>query len=270
LLKKERLFEMRAKFIFEVHNGFNETKELPVYYRTLFMAFLKKALSSYNEEYFKRLYWWEDKKNKWQKPFVYAVNLPNMNFSDDKVLFRGDIVLNLSTSDYEFFVNIYNSLISSKLYPHKLTNNCEIKLRRAYLIKEPEQFSSTMTFKTFSPVVIEKKEGDDKIPILPYDEGFEEVLNDVIDFEIRNIRILRGQNRGLYKRISFKPINVKKIVVKHKISEFVENTGKEIMYLTGFGGIFELSGHPDDLKEIYQNGLGFRRGQGFGFIEVVR
>lgn len=95
-------------------------------------------------------------------------------------------------------------------------------------------------------------------------------MNDVIDFEIRNIRILRGQNRGLYKRISFKPINVKKIVVKHKISEFVENTGKEIMYLTGFGGIFELSGHPDDLKEIYQNGLGFRRGQGFGFIEVVR
>jgi len=261
---------MRAKFIFEVHDSFGEYKELPVYYRTLFMGLLKEALSSYNEEYFKKLYWWEDKKNKWQKPFVFAVNLPDMNFADDKVMFRGDIVLNLSTSDYEFFVNIYNGLISSKLYPHKLADSCKIKLKRTYLVKEPEQFSSNMTFKTFSPVLIEKKEGDDKIPVLPYDEGFEEVLNDVIDFEIRNIRILRGQNRGLHKRISFKPINVKKIVVKHRISEFVENTSKEIMYLTGFGGIFELSGHPDDLKEIYQNGLGFRRGQGFGFIEVAK
>lgn len=94
---------------------------------------------------------------------------------------------------------------------------------------------------------------------MPYEEGFEEILNDVIDFEIRNIRILRGQNRGLHKRISFKPKNIKKTVVKHKISEFEKNTGKEIMYLTGFSGIFELSGHPEDLKEIYQNGLGFRR-----------
>lgn len=234
------------------------------------MSFLKRALSLYNQEYFNRLYWWEDKKNKWQKPFVYAVNLPNMNFLGDKVFFRGDIVLNLSTSDYEFFVNIYNGLISSKLYPYKLAGSCEIELKRAYLVKEPEQFSSTMTFKTFSPVLIEKKEGDDKIPVLPYDKGFEEVLNDVVDFEVRNIRILRGQNRGLNKRISFKPINIKKIVVKHKISEFVENTGKEIMYLTGFGGIFELSGDPDDLKEIYQNGLGFRRGQGFGYVEVAK
>ncbi|WPX08953.1 CRISPR-associated endoribonuclease Cas6 [Anaerocellum danielii] len=262
---------MRAKFIFEVHNSQSETKELPVYYRTLFMSFLKKALSLHNEDYFRRLYWWEDKKNKWQKPFVFSVNLPNMNFSDDKVLFRGDIVLNISTSDYEFFVNIYNSLLSSKLYPHKLTDSSlEITFKKAYLVKEPEQFLSPMVFKTFSPVLIEKKEGDDKVPVLPYEEGFEEVLNDVIDFEIRNIRILRGQNRGLHKRISFKPINVKKTVVKHKISEFEKNTGKEIMYLTGFSGIFELSGHPDDLKEIYQNGLGFRRGQGFGFIEVAK
>lgn len=261
---------MRAKFVFKTNESFNKEKALPVYYRTLFMAFLKKALSSYNEEYFERLYWWEDKKNKWQKPFVFAVNLPNMNFTDNEVLFRGDIVLSLSTSDYEFFVNIYNSLINTNLYPHKLANECEIELKKAYLVKEPEQFSSSMTFKTLSPILIEKKEGNEKVPILPYDEGFEDVFNEVVDFELRNIRVLRGQNKGLNKRLGFKPINVKKIVVKHKISEFVENTGKEIMYLTGFGGIFELSGDPDDLKEIYQNGLGFRRGQGFGFIEVAK
>ena len=261
---------LRAKFIFEIANPKTEIFELPIYYRTLFMSFLKNALSEYNQEYFKKLYWWKDKKNKWQKPFVFAVNLPNMNFADDKVMFRGDIVLNLSTSDYEFFVNMYNSLINNHLYPYNLTDNCKIKLKRMYLVKEPEQFNRVMAFKTFSPILIEKKGESKKIPVLPYEDGFEDVFNEVADFEIRNIRSLRGQNRGLQKKIIFKPINVQKAVIKHRISEFVENTNKNYMYLTGFIGLFELSGTPEDLKEIYQNGIGFRRGQGFGFIEVAK
>lgn len=261
---------MRAKFIFEIANPKTEIFELPIYYRTLFMSFIKKALSTYNQEYFKRLYWWEDKKNKWQKPFVFAVNFPNMNFTDDKVLFRGDIVLNLSTSDYEFFVNMYNSLINNCLYPYALTGNCEIRLRRMYLIREPERFNTTMTFKTFSPILIEKKEEGKKIPVLPHQKEFEDVFNNIVDFEIRNIRSLRGQNRGLQDKIIFKPINIQKAVIKHRISEFVENTTKNYMYLTGFTGLFELSGDPEDLREVYQNGIGFRRGQGFGFIEVAK
>lgn len=261
---------MRAKFIFEVSEKQGQVHELPIYYRAIFMSFLKRALSLYNQEYFNRLYWWEDKKNKWQKPFVFAVNLPNMNFQDDTVSFRGDILLNLSTSDYEFFVNMYNSLLNNRLYPYPLTDSCKIALKRTYLVREPEKFDSKMTFKTFAPILIEKKEGNKKVSVLPFDEEFEEVFNDVIDFEIRNIRLLRGQNRGLQKRLTFRPINVQKTVVKHRISDFVETTGKDIMFLTGFSGLFELSGDPEDLKELYQNGIGFRRGQGFGFVEVVR
>ncbi|ADQ08189.1 CRISPR-associated protein Cas6 [Caldicellulosiruptor hydrothermalis 108] len=261
---------MRAKFIFEVSENQSEVHNLPVYYRTIFMSFLKRALSLYDKDYFNRIYWWGEKKNKWQKPFVFAVNLPNMNFQDDTVSFRGDIMLNISTSDYEFFVNMYNSLLNNRLYPYDLTESCKIKLKRMYLVREPEQFSSTMTFKTFAPVLIEKKEGNKKVPVLPFSKDFEEVLNDVVDFEIRNIRLLRGQNKGLQKRLTFRPINIQKTVVKHRISEFVETTGKDIMFLTGFSGLFELSGDPEDLKELYQNGIGFRRGQGFGFVEVAR
>jgi len=261
---------MRAKFIFEVNESQSELHNLPVYYRTVFMSFLKRALSLYNKDYFDRIYWWGEKKNKWQKPFVFALNLPNMNFQDDTVYFRGDIMFNLSTSDYEFFVNMYNSLLNSNLYPYPLTDNCKIALKRMYLVKEPEKFDSKMVFKTFSPILIEKKEGNKKVPVLPFDEGFEDVFNDVVDFEIRNVRLLRGQNKGLHKRLTFRPINVQKTVVKHRISEFVENTGKDIMFLTGFSGIFELSGDPEDLKELYQNGIGFRRGQGFGFVEVAK
>jgi len=270
IIKIGGILHMRAKFIFEVSESQSELHNLPVYYRTVFMSFLKRALSLYNKDYFDRIYWWGEKKNKWQKPFVFALNLPNMNFQDDTVYFRGDIMFNLSTSDYEFFVNMYNSLLNSNLYPYPLTDNCKIALKRMYLVKEPEKFDSKMVFKTFSPILIEKKEGNKKVPVLPFDEGFEDVFNEVVDFEIRNVRLLRGQNKGLHKRLTFRPINVQKTVVKHRISEFVENTGKDIMFLTGFSGIFELSGDPEDLKELYQNGIGFRRGQGFGFVEVAK
>lgn len=193
-----------------------------------------------------------------------------MNFQDNTVSFRGEILLNLSTSDYEFFVNMYNSLLNNRLYPYPLTDSCKITLKQTYLVRELEKFDSKMTFKTFAPILIEKKEGNKKVPVLPFDEGFEEIFNDIVDFEIRNIRLLRGQNKGLQKRLVFRPINIQKTVVKHRISEFVEKTGKDIMFLTGFSGLFELSGAPEDLKELYQNGMGFKRAQGFGFIEVAR
>ncbi|KAF2960853.1 CRISPR-associated endoribonuclease Cas6 [Fervidobacterium sp. 2310opik-2] len=259
---------MRAKFIFQIISPKEEIFELPIYYRTLFMRLMKEALSKYNQEYFKNLYWWGDKKNKWQKPFVFAVNFSNMNITNNSVLFKGDISLNLSTSDYEFFINMYNGLINNQLYPYNLTEVHKIKLKRSYLMREPESFDTTMRFKTFSPILIERKDGNEKIPVLPFDERFEEFFNEFVDFEIRNIRILRGQNKGLQRKLTFKPINVKKTVVKHRISDFVEKTKKDYMYLTGFSGLFELSGDPEDLKELYLNGIGLRRGQGFGFIEL--
>ncbi len=58
---------LRAKFIFEIANPKTEIFELPIYYRTLFMSFLKNALSEYNQEYFKKLYWWKDKKKQMAK-----------------------------------------------------------------------------------------------------------------------------------------------------------------------------------------------------------
>ncbi len=149
-----------------------------------------------------------------------------MNFQDNTVSFRGEILLNLSTSDYEFFVNMYNSLLNNRLYPYPLTDSCKITLKQTYLVRELEKFDSKMTFKTFAPILIEKKEGNKKVPVLPFDEGFEEIFNDIVDFEIRNIRLLRGQNKGLQKRLVFRPINIQKTVVKHRISEFVEKNGQ--------------------------------------------
>ncbi|MCS7232055.1 MAG: CRISPR-associated endoribonuclease Cas6, partial [Elusimicrobiota bacterium] len=38
---------------------------------------------------------------------------------------------------------------------------------------------------------------------------------------------------------------------------------------TCFSGVFELSGNPEDLDYLQKIGIGLRRAQGFGMVEVV-
>ena len=49
-----------------------------------------------------------------------------------------------------------------------------------------------------------------------------------------------------------------------------EKLGKPYITLTCFEGYFTLQGHPEDLKILYQAGMGLRTGQGFGMVEVVK
>jgi CRISPR-associated endoribonuclease Cas6 len=41
------------------------------------------------------------------------------------------------------------------------------------------------------------------------------------------------------------------------------------MVLTCFEGIFSLNGEPEDLQFLYDAGMGIRRGQGFGMLELL-
>lgn len=59
-----------------------------------------------------------------------------------------------------------------------------------YLVRELEKFDLKMIFKMFVLILIEKKEGNKKVFVLFFDEEFEEVFNDVVDFEIKNICFL--------------------------------------------------------------------------------
>ncbi len=77
------------------------------------------------------------------------------------------------------------------------------------------------------------------------------------------------KGREIEKPLKFKPINMKRDVVKHTLRKFRELTGRPIMYLTGNSGIFKLSGHPEDLKILYKIGIGTKTGQGFGMVEIV-
>jgi CRISPR-associated endoribonuclease Cas6 len=61
---------------------------------------------------------------------------------------------------------------------------------------------------------------------------------------------------------------IKKRVVKLKLEGYRKETQKEYLKLPAYEGIFELEGHPEVLKKLYQKGLGQRTAEGFGMVEV--
>jgi CRISPR-associated endoribonuclease Cas6 len=88
--------------------------------------------------------------------------------------------------------------------------------------------------------------------LLPGESGFDEGLRFAIS-EVAQAFLGDG-GAG----IEFHPIRIQRKVVRHYN-----------MDMQGFTGIFELRGRPEVLNLIYQVGLGVRRSQGFGMLEVV-
>jgi len=262
---------MRIKFIFYA-------SKLPIIYRNRFMSLIKESLQKADSSYKEKLY--PDKNSeisKVVKPFCFCVLMPatrqakkekiviDENFEIEDIVFyfpeNGYISFIVSSSDYEFIVNLYNGLLETKSF--QFSDDINLVLKRAIMLNEKRIETDSVAFKTLSPVLIETKEGK---PILPSDtlDAFNREFNSIHD---RILKDIRGD--GLKKELEFEPLKIKKQVVKHTLKGFTEKTGKPYMSLTCFEGSFRLKGDLSDLQILYQIGLGLRTGQGFGMVEVV-
>jgi CRISPR-associated endoribonuclease Cas6 len=233
------------------------------------MSLIKEMLSKSNESYFKSLY-------SIKKPKAFTFNLvfdrshpvdEEIHIDDvfrirDKVFYQdanNPIFLYISSDDYRFIINIINGVREIRTF--KFNKKDYWKIDRISILKEKIISDNVAVFRTNSPIIVEAK--DDK-PIIFSDRDFQTELNNVMETAFRRI-----YRRGLKQPLEFYPIDMEKEVIKHTLRGFREKTGKPIMYLTGSKGIFKLKGHPEDLQAVYQIGLGNRRNQGFGMIDVI-
>ncbi|PMQ01372.1 MAG: CRISPR-associated endoribonuclease Cas6 [Dictyoglomus sp. NZ13-RE01] len=242
------------------------------------MKLIKDALSNteLGKEYLKDSYHYEDKSNKAPKPFCFAVRFQHdkEEFKKDKEIFylKSPIEFYVSSIDTGFLVALYNGLISKRLYPFKIGEGTISKMKSIILLREKEIKENKAIFKTLSPILIEDKNEN---PLLPLDKDGHllELTNENFVYFLREfnyitdsiLKVIRGS--GIKERIEFKPIKIRKEVVKHRVRE--KNTEPKIYTYTCFSGIFELSGDPEDLNYVYKLGIGLRRAQGFGMVEVV-
>lgn len=234
------------------------TEKIPVANKMLFVSLIKEAIKRVNKEYYEKLYNFEGKNNKQIKPFCFGVFLKGFKLEGDIINIEDRVVFNVSTPDYEFGINLYNGLLNINQFKYK---GFVLNKLRISLVKEKSINEEQVVFKTMAPICIKDKNNQF---ILPNSKIYERELNYIAD---KNISTFRGY--GLKKPLQFQEVLMKKAVVKEEITAFKDKAQKEIFYVNAASGIFKLTGDIEDLNFIYQAGIGFRRSQGFGMVDIV-
>ena len=235
-----------------------KTDKLPISYNTLFMSFIKEAIKKSSEEYYNSLYFYEDKNNKKTKNFTFSVYVKGYDIENENFIVKDKVILNISTPDVELGINLYNGLIN---YPKFTYKDYELKRIRVDLGKEMNIDSEEAIFNALSPICIKSKNGKFlNIEDSEYIKEFNYISNEVL----KNYR-----GYGLKKELNFENIKLNKVVVKEGLREFRNVTGKPYQYINGYKGKFKLTGDIEDLNDLYKLGIGFKRAQGFGYIEFI-
>ncbi|MBK3333112.1 CRISPR-associated endoribonuclease Cas6 [Persephonella atlantica] len=256
-----------------------KSNKVPFLYRHRVVSLIKEALKKSDSDYKDFLY-----NNQITKPFSFNLVFPqkrqiqtakiqideNFEIEDKIVISDGYFSLFVSSIDYRFIIGLFNGLKRLKTFQFSsntdmLVNGEKIswQIKNISVLNERPIKKETVIFKTNSPVIVEDR--DDR-PVLFNEERFEKELNEVMDRILKSPHI---KGKGLEKPLRFKPLVMKKSIIKHTLKSFREHTGKPVMYLTGNSGVFKLSGHPEDLKILYEVGIGTKTGQGFGMVEVL-
>lgn len=236
-----------------------KTENLPVAYNMMFLSLIKEALKISDEEYFRKLYFYKgDKINKKPKNFCFSVYLKDFLKNQEIFEIKDRIIFNISSPDYEFMLKVYNGLLNFSTFKYKEYNINKVRIN---LLKEKVINKSSSVFNTMSPICIKNKQGN---MISIDDAQYEKELNYIASKSLEGFR-----GYGLIESLKFSPISMKKKIVKENIRNFRENTNKQYYYVNSYSGIFKLQGNIKDLNDLYMLGIGFKRGQGFGMIEII-
>ena len=242
---------MRLKVVYK-------TSKIPSSYRMMMVSLIKMAIKDYNQELFEELYFFNEAKNKKSKDFTFSVFLKDYKKTKDEFIVD-EITLNISSPNKRLMLNLYNALLKLNSYNYK--NVYELNKSSINIVHKKNINLDYAIFKTMSPVAIKNKDGR----FLDIDSNeYKESLNYIVDTSLKNYR-----GFGLTEPINFIPINMKKIVVKESIKSFNLKTNKDYIFINSYSGMFRLEGSPIDLNDIYMLGIGFRRNQGFGMIDLV-
>lgn len=241
---------MRLRCSFEVNN-------LPVSYNMLFVSLIKECIKKVDENYFNELFYYKENANKKSKNYSFSVKLGKFSLNEDIFeIIDKNIFFTLSSPDIEFIANFYNGLHQVNNFSYK---DFTLRRKNIYLLPQKKIDDNEVVFRTLSPICIKNKIGK-YLDI--EDKNFKKELN-----YLANLILMNYRGKGLKDELDFKPIDMKKVVVKVD-NDFIKDC-KKYYNINSYKGIFKLKGDIEDLDLLYQLGLSFRRNQGFGMLEVM-
>jgi len=234
--------------------------KIPVNYRRNFTYLIKEAINPdhsgtdiYNKYY-------AEKKQNVQKPFTFSVYLPvkakiKENHKTCFVLGDDKIRFHFSSSNPVFLIEVYNGLLGIKK-DFNLFNGYKIEVKNFYMQKNTPIDSDEVVFKTFSPVLVRDIENRKGKGFISFEhKDFEEN----VFFSIRNLcRNFIDRDYELERdQVEILPVKCNAVPIS--------NYGGEI----GTSGILKIKAPVEVLQLLYDAGLGAKRSQGFGMLEVV-
>ncbi|WP_339288771.1 CRISPR-associated endoribonuclease Cas6 [Ureibacillus sp. FSL K6-0786] len=231
---------------------FLDVQKVPQAYRMYLLSFIKEMIKKGDEEVYNHLY---DGKKK-PKPFTFSFYMNNFKLHEETSEFvMKNATLIFSTSDVRVGVAFFNGLSITQKYDHP---EYPLKIISKQIAHEKPITSNVVTYNILNALLIEDKT---KKPLLISNPTFEQELNIITN---KQFQVLYG--RELYEPLIICGHRLKKQVIK----ETNRHANGQILFFTAQKGIIMLQGNPEDLNLIYQDGLGLRRAQGYGTLEVIQ
>lgn len=255
--------------------------KVPIDYRSSFVSLIKEAIKTADEEIFKTVY---EVATRLTKPFCFSIFFQDFKITDGTIDVGGFTNLNISMLDFfggtdtdaRVSLALFNGLRSAKLEKFAFPDGQLLTRIQTQLVNEkpPDYFSAgEVKFKTMSPILLTSGEKNNARPVLhPATKDVRRTSrprdNAVFDEEVFRASLAMSLKGHVAGSVFFEPENLKVEVIRHSIGKSSPSSGKPLQFVVGFSGSFTLKGAPEDLHRIYQTGLGFKRNQGFGMLEV--
>lgn len=219
---------------------------LPKDYRRGFLSVIKSALERSDRTIYEK-YYLEPR----IKPFTFSLHFPALvGLENESFRVGSKVKLTISSSEAHLMTYVYNGLRSNALYPYPLFENT-LTLQRISIAFPPKILQSSAQFKTVSPILINNK-GKSSWYLMPEEQGFSEGLS-------FNIQELAKTFLGLQSvPFKFEPLCHR----EKKIFHYGQ-------FMRGYHGLFQMTAPPDVLNLIRDIGLGNRRSQGFGMLDLI-
>lgn len=237
---------MRFKLYFKL-----EKEEIPIQYRKTIISFLKHCLEENNKEYYQKYY---NEKDPIIKQYAFSAYYKQQKIDKDIIkLDDKKLEINITTSDYETGIVLYNSFNKQKGNKFSLNNN-SMTLVNITMTKEKEISSDKIIVKFQAPLCVRSRDNNKDYYYSYQNEKFEEILKINIKEQLK----ISDIPTEMVDTFSIKPINAKKVLIK-----FYEKC------LECSTGTFELSGNKELLKYLYETGVGSKHSAGFGMFQIL-
>jgi len=223
-------------------------------YRSIFMALIKSVFLKYDPVLNTNLYGTEKQKRKVNKPFTFSVRFPQYKgIEGNKMLCGNNITLLFSSGEETLVTAFYNGLKANQKIIIGENSPITFEVEHIYLLPFKRINTNKVSFKTISPILVNDK-GSNLDYLSPTRPEFTRAFKEIIVLQANHFHIPCTEDM-----IEFEINAMKKLPLSHYNQT-----------MTSWLGEFVLEAPAKVLQLVYDTGIGVRRSQGFGMLEIVK